>query len=313
MLHAYDDLLMKKTALFLALAFTAGAVYAQATDNDLSKSLSSDVAIPTGYATQLTPAELAHAQQAGELITRSSLNALQGDQAKQFAGQAATMARRVDDIADQSIGTQRDDVLKFLGINPQAGSSMYYFVSWSMPLEMLRSYAAEAMWTGGFLVFRGIPADMGLKDFILGDLKQLVYGKGASAAISLDPRLFDAYEVKVVPTIVFTSTRANMSCDVARSFVGDNKQNLQYKACPPVDQEKYWKISGAVTSDYALREFIADGAPGADTYLEALKKGQAAGEQTPVLQQGFKGEWKDALTPADVQAMKEGKAAIKAP
>ncbi|MBC8738533.1 hypothetical protein F6X40_17375 [Paraburkholderia sp. UCT31] len=311
MLHAYDDLLMKKTTLLLALALAAGAAHAQVAEQP-AKSASNDVAIPTGYGTQLSPADLARAQQAGELITQSSLNALQGGQAKQFTEQAATMARRVDDIADGAIGSQRDDVLKFLGINPQGGSSMYYFVSWSMPLEMLRAYAAEAMWTGGFLVFRGIPPDMGLKDFIMTDLKQLVYGKGASAAISLDPRLFDAYEVKVVPTIVYTSTRANMSCDVPKSFVGDDKQVIQYKVCPAVGQDKYWKISGVVTSDYALREFIADGAPGASTYLDALKKGQATGEQTPMLQQGFQGEWKDALSPADVKAMKEGKASINA-
>src|SRR5690606_12848425 len=131
-------------------------------------------------------------------------------------------------------------------------TALYYFLSWSKPLEMLRSYVIESMWAGGTIVLRGIPPGRALGDFVTKDLTLLAYGKHA-ANISIDPRLYDVYEVKHVPTIVFTTVRQNMQCQGVNpvSFQFEGK-NLAFDTCPPLDPASYRKLSGAVTTNYAL-------------------------------------------------------------
>lgn len=225
---------------------------------------------------------------------------------KRVAETAQTMARRADDIANASLATDRDKVLRFLGLDPVGESAIYYFVSYEMPLEVLRSYVIEAMWTGGTLIFRGVPKGRELKDFITTDLRALVYGKGSSAAISIDPRLFDAYKIAIVPSIVYTEERKNFLCVGVspKAFEYDDK-TYHYDTCPPVDEAKYWKITGAVTSDFALREFINAGAAKAAPYLEALAKGFATGTVAPKNQPPFAGEWKDAISPEELMAVRD--------
>jgi len=46
-----------------------------------------------------------------------------------------------------------------------------------------------------------------------------------------------------------------------------------YDTCPELDPGKYWKLSGAVTTSYALQTFIDDGATKAEPYLKALARG----------------------------------------
>jgi len=211
------------------------------------------------------------------------------------------------------MATDRKNILEFLGLNPEGETSLYYFVSWSMPIEVLRSYAVEAMWSGGTLVFKGIPPDMDLKTYVTSRLNDLVYGKGASASISIDPRLYDAYGIKVVPAIVYTEDRKNFSCTgiVTKTLVVE-KQEIPLYSCPPIDPAKYWKISGAVTTDFALRLMIESGATGAKPYLAALAKGFAVGEKPPKIQQAFTGEWKAVVTPEDMRQIDAAKAAIEA-
>lgn len=237
-------------------------------------------------------------------ITENAQNSRDSAVGRNFAEAGAQVARRVDDIADSALATDRDKVLKFLGIDPAGESSLYYFVSYEMPLELLRSYVVEAMWAGGTLVFKGIPPGREMRDFITKDLRELIYGKGSAASLSIDPRLFDAYAIDSVPAIVSTVDRKNFLCKGVnpKAFKYGDK-TLSYDTCPPVDESKYWKITGAVTSDFALREFIKAGATHAQVNLDALAKGFATGTMPAKNQQGFSGEWKDAVSPEELMAV----------
>jgi type-F conjugative transfer system pilin assembly protein TrbC len=295
MLHAVLTRALR-VAPALALMLAAGVAPAQA-----PRAAPTSRTAPAPSAA-LTEEQIRAAQtSAGEIVEESLRAAQQGLERYRDLGESAR--RRADDIADTALAQSRREVLDFLGIDTRANASLYYFVSYNMPLPMLRAYAVEAMWAGGTLVLRGVPPGKTLAKFVTEDLRELVYDKGAAAAISIDPRLFDAYQVKLVPAIVFTTERSNFECagrnPVPFAYRG---QALSYDTCPPVDPSRYWKMTGAVTTDYALREFIDAGADDARPHLAALAKGLATGEATPKLQQPFTGAWKSALSPEDVMA-----------
>jgi type-F conjugative transfer system pilin assembly protein TrbC len=252
--------------------------------------------VPSFSGSQLSATQEAQLEQMTRAIQQRAAQGAADPEAQQAVTQ---ISRRVDDIANKEMATERAKILRFLGINPEGRDSLYIFVSWSMPLDMLRAYAVEAMWTGGALVFRGVPPGRTIPDFFLKDLKQLVYDKGASAIISLDPRLYDTYGVTAVPAVVLTSDRSNLTCIGAGEHKVTSKgKSASYSLCPPMDGKKYWKMSGAVTLDYALESFKAAGSPGVDTFLNALKKAYQDDKAPPREQQPFKGEWKDAPTPS---------------
>lgn len=296
------------------IAFLVGVVSAAAFAQDSTDTPAAKDPIATGMAgSKVSAADKQKAEELAKLLATQTMSALKNSpKAVDYQKQAATLARRADDIADATMAQERKSVLKFLGLNPEGNSSLYYFVSWSMPVEVLRSYVVEAMWSGGTLVFRGIPPGMDLKSYVTKYAGELVYGKGASAAISLDPRMFDAYDVKVVPTIVYSEERRNFECyGINQRTITVDKKEIPFFSCPPVDPNKYWKISGAVTSDYALRQMVGAGAKGAQPYLDALAKGFGSGETAPKLQQGFTGEWKAAISPSDLKAVQEAAEAFK--
>jgi type-F conjugative transfer system pilin assembly protein TrbC len=209
-----------------------------------------------------------------------------------------------DAIADEAMAADRDKILDFLGIDPKAQTGLYYFVSWSMPLEVLRSYAIEAMWSGGTLVFKGVPPKHDLGKFLVNDLRQLVYGKGAAANISIDPRLYDAYAVTTAPTIVFTTTKADFQCQGIRPTAIEGT-DATYDRCPELDPSTYWKVSGNVTSNYALETFIEHGALTAKPYLVALAKGFSTGATPGKTQRAFEGSWDDVLSPSHQKAAQD--------
>lgn len=254
---------------------------------------------------RLSPQEQAQIQAITQGLEEQALAGAANPRAQ---AEVAQMSRRADDIANKQMAGERDKVLRFLGIDPEGRDSLYIFVSWSMPLSMLRAYAVEAMWTGGALVFRGVPPGRTIPQFFTQDVRQLVYDKGASAVISVDPRLYDTYQVKQVPTIVFTHDRSNPMCaNAGERTITVGKKSAKFALCPPLDPSKYWKISGAVTVDYALEEFKAHGSAGADKLLRALARAYQDGKAPPRDQQPFVGEWKDAPTPSKL--MRPGRAA----
>jgi len=207
------------------------------------------------------------------------------------------VSRDAETIANPGMQRSRDRLLRFLGINPKGSTQLDIFVSWSMPLNMLRAYEVDSMWTGAPLVFRGIPEGTTLRKFITKDLRELVWGKGAGADISIDPRLYDLYSVTTVPTIVLSKRVEQMSCAIQVAFSAGKAGTLHYDRCSRMNPNEFIKIEGAVTTAYALREFERSGWPQARKYLAALRKGYTNGlpenpEQTP-----FKGKWDQVRFP----------------
>lgn len=248
----------------------------------------------------------AQARATGEKMVNDILSSYQTLATQEMADDAQRLKHRADDIADAGMASERDKIMDFLGIDPQSNSGLYYFVSWSMPLELLRAIVIDAMWAGGTVVFKGVPPGKDLGKFIVNDLRQLVYGKGAAANLSIDPRLFDAYSVQTVPTIVFTTVRGNMQCQgAARVPVNVGNIAVGYDTCPALDPASYWKITGAVTTNYALSLFIDDGAVTAKPYLEALARGWREGTAPGKEQKPFAGKWEDAISPSEILAAQE--------
>lgn len=267
--------------------------------------------LPPGASGSITAEQIREATELGTNAVRSILEAYNARPKGEDAF-AAQVRKRVDTIADAAMEGDRQAVLNFLGIDPDSETGLYVFVSWSMPLAMLRSYAVEAMWSGATMVFKGVPPGKELGTFITEDLRQLVHGKGAAANVSLDPRLFDAYAVSTVPTTVFTRVRKDMQCQGVQSIevpvVGG--QSGSYDVCPALDPVSYWKISGAVTSGYALQAFIDDGATDAKPHLSALARGFSGGAAPVRVQQEFVGKWEDFASPSEQMAAREAAKAI---
>lgn len=289
---------LKVSVLALAISLCSAGALAQDTPNRAMtlESLSKDI----------TPEKRKEIEALGRAITENAQGARNSEFGQAMAKTGEQMARRVDQIADAAMAADRDKVLRFLGIDEKRDGSLYFFISFEMPLELMRAYAVEAMWTGGTLVVRGVPPGRDLGKFITEDLRALVYGKGASSVISLDPRLFDGYKITSVPSIVYSLERTNFDCRSTNPKVFEyQEKTLSYDRCPPVDESKYWKITGAVTADFALREFVKAGAPGAQSNLDALAKGFATGTVAPRAQQPFRGEWKDAFTPEELMSIRE--------
>jgi type-F conjugative transfer system pilin assembly protein TrbC len=210
-----------------------------------------------------------------------------------------------DAIADEAIQSERDQALEFLGIDPNASTGLFIFVSWSMPLDMLRAYVLDAMWSGATIVFKGVPPGKSLGDFVMKDLRELVYGKTAAANISIDPRLFDAYEIKNVPTIVYTTVRGDFTCQGVNPIPFTyNNQQYTYDGCPPIDESSYWKLSGAVSTHYALQAFKDGGAPGVESHIKAMARGFAEGKAPAKEQLGFGGKWESVLSPEDIETVR---------
>jgi len=209
----------------------------------------------------------------------------------QIQSDVQRVSREAETIANPAMQRSRDRLLRFLGINPQGPTQLDIFVSWSMPLKMLRAYEVESMWTGAPLVFRGIPKGTTLRKFIVKDLRELVWGKGAGADISIDPRLYDLYSVTSVPTIVLSKRVDQMSCAIDVSFSAGRAGMLSYDRCSRMNPSQFIKVEGAVTTAYALREFERNGWPQARQYLAALRKGYTHGLPASPTQTPFTGKW----------------------
>lgn len=297
-------------ALYLATASLAVALAQPAQPSQPEADI--ELNLPPDIAQTITPAQIREAAELGQQVVRDILDAYNTKATEADKAFANETRRRVDLIADEAMEADRQAVLDFLGIDPESDAGLYYFVSWSMPLEVLRSYAIEAMWAGGTLVFKGIPPGRDLGQFLTQDLRQLVYGKGAGANISIDPRLYDAYAINAVPTIVFTKVRHDLQCQgLERIPVRvPSGEDAAYDTCPPLAPENYWKLSGAVTSNYALQSFIDDGAVQAAPYLNALSRGWAGAASPGKEQRAFSGKWEDVLSPSDKMAAEQAGSAI---
>lgn len=306
-------------AAIMATAALASAAFAQKSEEKAKEPEQGGIAstVATGKLPYLEQGAIPEdtVKRGAELADQMVRDILKAYEEKQTADDvkaAENVRRRADDIANATIAKERDGILEFLGIDPNASTALYYFVSWSMPLEMLRSYAIEAMWAGGTLVIKGVPPGKELMNFMVEDVKQLVYGKGASANISIDPRLFDVYAVDTVPTMVYTTVRDNLQCQGVNPVkFKAGEMTLSYDTCPELDPSTYWKLSGAVTTNYALQAFKDAGAPGVDVHMKALSRGWAGLDAPGKEQKPYVGDWKDVLSPAEQAAAEEAYKAMQ--
>lgn len=159
---------------------------------------------------------------------------------------------RIADLDVSGIGSSSgpinlDDLVagaKANAAGPKSTPLIMAFVSLSMPADSLKRTIEDTTRAGGVVVFKGFSKD-GPKPF-LDVLAEAVDQRGASN-VAIDPRLFRAFQVDRVPTIVAASTTFE-PCD-----------QLDCVTPPPPHD----RIAGNVTLGYALQTFAEEGGPGA--------------------------------------------------
>ena len=175
------------------------------------------------------------------------------DQAKAVAsGARANEGRHAGQVA---AGAAKDGLFDFDAIVQTAAGAaksdrgdapqFIAFASLSMPPAALRQLMRDVPQAGGVVVFRGFPANS-VKAFTAG-LAKAAGGNGKLDNVGIDPRLFRAFAVDTVPTYVVASSDFDL-CD---GF--DCRTKL-----PPHD-----RISGNVSTEYALSTFAGGDGPGA--------------------------------------------------
>lgn len=135
------------------------------------------------------------------------------------------------------------------------------FASLSMPTASLKAMMRDVSKAGGVVVFRGLKNNS-VKDFMAG-LQPAVEKGQALDGIGIDPRLFRAFDVTAVPTYAVVSSDFD-PCDGFHCTT----------QLPPFD-----RMTGNVTTEYALTTFARGQGPGAATarvYLGRLKTADGA-------------------------------------
>ena len=178
--------------------------------------------------------------------------------------------------AMQNLVSQRSQILRLLGVPVDKTGYVYYFVSTSMPAALLKAYARDAVWDGGMLVFRGIVPGHGIGWFLRHVMLKLkhVTVDGSTPTVTIDPNLYDAYGVHLVPAIVYSTMQPWETCaHTVKTTLVTGGKTVPYRRCAPEGTKSYWKMSGAVSTWYALSRFHAVGAPGTGRLLRTLRAG----------------------------------------
>jgi len=143
----------------------------------------------------------------------------------------------------------------------KTGPQLYVFVSTSMPDITLKRLLLQAGRIDGSLILRGlVDGDMAkTKEKVMQLLEADATGNTQiDGGLSIDPTLFERFDIAQVPSFVVTNTPA---------------ERCSKSGCPSTD---YARLSGDTTIEYAL-ETIAREAPimrdSAQTILERLMEG----------------------------------------
>jgi type-F conjugative transfer system pilin assembly protein TrbC len=269
-----------KTALKLTLIsalLTGGLAHAQADTVPAQSGINRMKSIIEGVSKNNT----------GEL-QQSTQQAIQTglDSAKVSADVDHMDARTVDFAVDQSAKWQqmareayvaalppKDRALGasvLLGDGTGGQGRIYIFVSRSMPQSLLRAYAVDAFYLGAQLVVKGVRKGDTLKEYISDAMENFNNIDGmAMAGMDINPNLFDMFDVKVVPAVVWSDR-------VGLDDVGSGCQNLPDDApvpklnltgpddeiltvdkpvCAKMPETSYYKMSGALALPYVLDRF----------------------------------------------------------
>ncbi len=227
----------------------------------------------------------------------------------EFRERYGDVADQFTELRDNSADIQRTELERkreqyHIGLGHDPRKQLFVAVSASMPEALIRAYAREAMWYGGRLVVRGIPAGMTVREWVEQYGRPIVENKTPSASIEINPVIFDTYDVNVVPTIIWDESEdsASQGCD---GFDGDGRHTslrkginelVEVRTCLPKSDDLYFKVAGGVTVDWALEEFSDAGALYAQERAEQGRRylsGNTSKEQAL-----YDGNWEDELTPA---------------
>lgn len=297
------------TALLISAAFTVLPASAQNMDPDRTDIDISRLRELTGNAIKQVregkdnPSESAN--QSGNPQQGKGLEIIQGvensfSKAKNNSNIQAIVDANVkatQQAAEATIKAEEKKVREFLGLpqaKDKADNQLYILVSTSMPDSLIKSYIRDAYWTGATLIYKGLKKDQTIAQFIRENIEPLIAGKGPTATATIDPRLFDIFEVSAVPAIVVGPSESKISCTPLEPEDSSSK-------CQPLGSSDYFKITGAVTMTYALDQFALNGAENVAIYQQALSRGVNFGINTSKDQTDFQGQWEMVITPAQLR------------
>ena len=188
--------------------------------------------------------------------------------------------------ADQAIGRS---ILLGDGTVPGSTGKLFFFVSRSMPLSLLRTYALESFYLGGTLVVKGIRPGESVNEYV--DEAVSDYNSADSQVLSgieINPNLFDLFNVTMVPSVVWTNRQGlddigagcpNLPENVPPPQVsvegpGGSPITLDKPVCAPAPDSSFYKLTGALALPYVFDRFEQAGAPKAamDEYRQELKE-----------------------------------------
>lgn len=156
------------------------------------------------------------------------------------------------------------------GTLPGNQGRLYVFVSRSMPIPLLRAYAVEALYTGATLVTKGVRKGDTIKEYVEETVADFNNADGQHmAGMEVNPNLFDMFQVKVVPTVVWTNRVGLDDIGAGCSDLPEGTQVPQIElmgpydvpmtvnkpVCAPVPESSYYKIAGALKLEYVLDRF----------------------------------------------------------
>lgn len=209
--------------------------------------------------------------------------ALKTPEGKRTAEWTTAVKRRMDQLASEEAEGGKKRMMESVGLPADEPSGLFYLVSWSMPIELLRAYVLEAHWAGGSLVFRGIPPDKRLIEHVMQDYVKLSRKEvGLDAPVNIDPRMFDMFGANAVPAVVLVDDMNNLECvtNAPTAFKSSlSGKTLQIKKCE-APKDSWWKVTGGVTTGYALQLMAQAGSKTAAYRLEKFKSA-ASGKKMP--------------------------------
>ena len=176
-------------------------------------------------------------------------------EARSSAADAQAHGRRFASQAKKSAKPDRSQAFDFDAMVADAGAMasegmgeaprFIAFASTSMPPTALRTMIDDVTRAGGVVVLRGLPQNSA--KVLTAALSKIARPGEQLTGVGIDPRLFRAFGIEAVPTYVVTSSDFDL-CDgfECRTQV------------PPHD-----RMSGNVSTAYALETFARGGGPGA--------------------------------------------------